>query len=83
MSKKTGALQLAVWISAKMANSTSCTGSSSAEKRDSVVNYILEQYKIMAHIYDQEVSRFWSRFNIFVGFELGVLSAHISYISGD
>ena len=34
-------------------------------------DYLLEQYKLMASSFNQEITRFWTRFHILVGFEIG------------
>jgi len=58
----------------KMLVTTSDTGPAGPRKeKNDMSDYLLEQYKIIAHSYDQEVNRFWIRFNIFVGFQLGGL----------
>lgn len=38
---------------------------------------VLKQYELLAGIYDSEMSRFWTRFNIFVGMEFAGLIALI------
>jgi hypothetical protein len=36
-------------------------------------DYLLEQYKIITSSFDAEITRFWTRFNILVGLEIGGL----------
>jgi hypothetical protein len=33
-------------------------------------NYLIEQYKLLLSLYDTEVTRFWTRFHIFLGFQI-------------
>ncbi|HDY67336.1 hypothetical protein LCGC14_3101640 [marine sediment metagenome] len=39
---------------------------------------LLEQYKILMGLYDTEVTRFWTRFNLFLGFQIALAAGIFS-----
>lgn len=41
-------------------------------------DYLLEQYKTLLGLYDTEVSRFWTRFNLFLGFQIALAAGIFS-----
>lgn len=41
-------------------------------------DYLLEQYKKLLELYDTEVTRFWTRFNLFLGFQIALAAGIFS-----